>query len=195
MLFKFNVNSREERSVIFFLIFVKCTWYLIANSKTISHIFHKSTWIFVCFNASFCIELNNNKFNIKNIITFHMQLKIFASVFFIQESYIVLHLYYSPLGLSLRINILFSFKICVLVWWIKIVSRIIIKNELSAGWSKEQDIIFFKYQTWTMNQVTCRPDLVVEMNFNVHVQCLLSALSVFSLFFQLRAFFFGQWEP
>ena len=112
MLFKFNVNSREERSVIFFLIFVKCTWYLIANSKTISHIFHKSTWIFVCFNASFCIELNNNKFNIKNIITFHMQLEIFASVFFIQESYIVLHLYYSPLGLSLRINILFSFKIC-----------------------------------------------------------------------------------
>ena len=128
-----------------------------------------------------------------------MQLEIFASVFFIQESYIVLHLYYSPLGLSLRINILFSFKICVLVWWIKIVSRIIIKNELSAGWSKEQDIIFFKYQTWTMNQVTCRPDLVVGMNFNVHVQCLVSALSVISfspLFLsQIRAFFLGPWEP
>ena len=89
MLFKFNVNSREERSVIFSLTFVKCTWYLIANSKTISHIFHKSTWIFVCFNASFCIELNNNKFNIKNIITFHMQLEIFATVFLIQESCIV----------------------------------------------------------------------------------------------------------
>ena len=88
MLFKFNVNSREERSVIF-LICGKCSSYLIANSKTISHIFHKSTWIFVCFNASFCIELNNNKFNIKNIITFHMQLEIFATVFLIQESCIV----------------------------------------------------------------------------------------------------------
>ena len=160
--------------------------------------FHKSTYKFVGLNASFCIELNNNKFNIKNIITFHMQLDIFASVFFIQESYIVLHLYYSPLGLSLRINILFSFKICMLVWWIKIVSRIIIKNELSAGWSKEQDIIFFKYQTWTMTQVTCRPDIVLDMNFNVHVQCLISALSMFSFsplsLSQLQAFFLGQCE-
>ena len=49
----------------------------------------KYIYIFVGLNASFCIELNNNKFDIKNIITFHMQLEIFATVFLIPESCIV----------------------------------------------------------------------------------------------------------
>ena len=64
---------------------------LISDCKLENHFqsFHKSTYIFVGLNASFCIELNNNKFNIKNIITFHMQLEIFATVFLIPESCIV----------------------------------------------------------------------------------------------------------
>ena len=64
---------------------------LISDCKLENHFpfFHKSTYKFVGLNASFCIELNNNKFNIKNIITFHMQLEIFATVFLIQESCIV----------------------------------------------------------------------------------------------------------
>ena len=75
---------------------------LISDCKLENHFpfFHKSTYKFVGLNASFCIELNNNKFNIKNIITFHMQLEIFATVFLIQRIlYCTLNMYFPLLGI------------------------------------------------------------------------------------------------
>ena len=100
---------------------------LISDCKLENHFpfFHKSTYKFVGLNASFCIELYNNKFNKKNIITFHMQLKIFAAVFYPSILYYICT---SPSWAFIKDK--YSLFIQnMLVWWIKIVSTIIIKNE------------------------------------------------------------------